>query len=126
MSTGGSIESVTLAGREFAVAADAEGTRDLGGFTNELMPNGNGTGRQKKTRKPWTLASLVLDIDDTRGDHEFLQGLADRSDWFPITVTYVSGVTYQGSGGITGDLVVNAANTTADVTLSGPGKLTQQ
>ncbi len=40
---GGSIESVTLDGRTFAVAADAEAQRKLGGFENEVQANGDGT-----------------------------------------------------------------------------------
>lgn len=126
MATGGSIESITLAGREFAVAADAESTRDLGGYTNEAMPNGNGTVRQKKTRKSWNLTVGGVEVDDTRGDHEFLQGLANRASPFPVTATYVSGVTYQGTGFIVGDLAANSTNTSVDLVLSGGGQLTQQ
>jgi len=39
-SVGGSIESITLGGREFAVAADAESQRKLGGWENEVQANG--------------------------------------------------------------------------------------
>ena len=45
MSVGGSIESVTLNGRSFAVAADADSNRFLGGFVNDVQANGNGSGR---------------------------------------------------------------------------------
>ena len=123
---GGPIESVSIAGREFAVAADADSNRDLGGFTNEVMMNGNGTGRLIKTRKPWNIDGLSLEVDDSRGDHEFLQDVADGVGFEPISVTYPSGIIYQGSGTITGDFNSSSQNATGAVVLTGPGKLTQQ
>ena len=72
---GGSIESVTLKGREFAVAADAESQRKLGGTENETRANGDGTARLVKTRVPFLLDGLTVVVDDTRGDHEYLQAL---------------------------------------------------
>lgn len=126
MSVGGSIESVALSGRTFAVAADADSNRDLGGFTNEVQSNGDGTARQIKTRKPWRIDGLSLSVDDTRGDHEFLQDLANRKSFFPVTVAYASGVIYQGTGQIVDELNLSSQSTTAPVTLSGPGKLTKQ
>ena len=42
---GGPVESVNIDGRYFAVAADADIGRELGGFTNENQPNGDGTAR---------------------------------------------------------------------------------
>ena len=67
---GGSIESVNLSGREFAVAADAEAQRKLGGFENEVQANGDGTARLIKTRVPLSLDGLTIEIDDDRGDQE--------------------------------------------------------
>ncbi|MCH9837696.1 hypothetical protein K0U83_18685 [bacterium] len=124
--TGGSIESITLDGRNFAVAADAEAQRKLGGFENEVQANGNGTGRIIKTRVPLALDGLTLEVDDDRGDHEYLQGLSNRNDFFPIAITQASGITYQGSAIITGELQVSTQNATAAVSLMGPGVLTPQ
>lgn len=123
---GGSIESVTLDGREFAVAADAEAQRRLGGWENEVQANGNGTARLIKTRTPLQLEGLTLECDDARGDHEFLQQLANRNDFFPVAITYASGDTYQGTAQITGDLQASSQNATASVSLMGPGVLTKQ
>lgn len=123
---GGSIESVTLAGRNFPVAADAEAQRKLGGWENEVQANGNGTGRLIKTRVPMSIDGLTVEVDDSRGDHEYLQELADRNDFFPLAITYASGVTYQGVGQITGELQAGSQNATAQVSLSGPGTLTRQ
>ena len=124
--TGGSIESVTLDGREFPAAADAEAQRKLGGYENDLQPNGNGTARVIKTRVPWSLDGLTIEIDDDRGDHEFVQELADRNTEFPIAITYVSGVTYQGAGQIVGEMQTSSQNATGAVSLMGSGKLTPQ
>ena len=123
---GGSIVSVTLDGRVFAVAADADSTRKLGGFENENQPNGNGTARQIKTRVLWMVDGLTIEIDDDRGDLEFLQALSDRPGYYPIAVTYASGAVYQGSGSVSGEFGASSQNATAPVALSGPGKLVKQ
>lgn len=125
-SVGGSIESVTLDGRNFAVAADAESQRKLGGFENEVVANGNGTARTIKTRVPLSLDGLSVEIDDDNGDLEFLQGLANRNDYFPIVISYASGVSYQGTAQIVGEMQSSSQNATASVSLMGPGVLTKQ
>ncbi len=126
MSTGGSMESVSLDGRQFAVAADADSQRKVGGFENEVQANGDGTARLIKTRVPWGASDLTLDIDDDAGDHEFLQELADRNGFFPITATYASGAIWQGSGQIVGEVQVSSTNATASVGLQGAGQMTLQ
>ena len=123
---GGSIESVTLDGREFAVGADAEAQRKLGGFENEVISNGNGTARLIKTVVPLSLDGLTIEVDDSRGDQEFIKDLADRNDFFPIAVTYASGVTYQGSAQLVGENTASSQNATAAISLMGPGILTKQ
>ncbi len=125
-SIGGSIESVTLAGRNFPVPADVEAQRKLGGFENEVQANGDGTARLIKTRVPLMLTGLTIQIDDSRGDHEFLQALANRNDYFPIAITYASGLTYQGTAQITDELQTGSQNATGTLSLSGPGGLTKQ
>lgn len=126
MATGGSIESVNVGGREFAVAADAEAQRKLGGWENEVLANGNGTARQIKTRVPLSLEGLTLEVDDDRGDQEYLQGLADGSSFFVLGVTYASGLTYQGQAQITGEFAYSNTSATAQTNFGGPGKLTKQ
>lgn len=126
MSVGGSVDAIALEGREFAVAADADITRKLGGFENEAQANGNGTVRIVKLRVPWALGGVVIEIDDTRGDQEYIQGLANRNTNFAIAITYVSGVTYQGQGQITDEAPSSSQNTTATISLMGPGEITPQ
>lgn len=123
---GGSIESVTLDGRIFPVTADAEGQRKLGGFENEVQSNGDGGGRLIKTRVPFSLDGLSVEIDDSRGDQEFLQALADRNDFFPLAITLASGVVWQGRGQLTGENPASTQSASATISLMGPGNLTQQ
>ena len=123
---GGSIESIAMDGREFAVPADTEVNRKLGGWENEVQANGDGTARVIKTRVPLSIDGLALSVDDSRGDHEFLQELADQSDYFPIAITYASGETYQGTAQIVGEMQTSNQSQTATVSLMGPGKLTKQ
>ena len=123
---GGSIESINLNGRTFAVASDADVNRKLGGFENEVLANGDGSGRLIKTRVPFNLEGVVISVDDDRGDQEFLQDLADAKDFFPMNVTYASGAVFQGSGQITGDLQYSSQSATAAPNIMGTGKLTKQ
>jgi len=123
---GGSLESVTLAGRYFAVAADAESNRKIGGFENEVQMNGDGTARLIKTRVPFMVDGLQLDVDDFAGDHEFLQELADRNDFFEMSATYASGAVWQGNGQITDELQFSNQSSTCAVSMQGTGTLTQQ
>jgi len=123
---GGSIESVTLDGRSFAVAADAEANRKLGGFENEVLANGDGTARLIKTRVPLSLDGLTVEIDDSRGDQEFLQELTNRNEYWPLSITYASGQTYQGTAQIVGENPASSQNATAAISLMGPGELTKQ
>ena len=123
---GGSLEGLHLDGRIFAIAADAESNRKLGGFENEVVANGDGSARIIKTRVPLSLDGLTVEVDDDRGDHEFLQDLADRKDFFPIALVYASGITYQGTAIITSEMQASSQSTTAEVSLMGPGKLVKQ
>ena len=123
---GGSIESISLGGRIFAVAADAEAEHKLGGFENEVQANGDGTARLIKTRVPLSISGLTVEVDDFRGDAEFLQALADRPDFFPIAITYASGLVYQGTAQIVDETASSSQNATASISLSGPGRLTKQ
>lgn len=123
---GGSLESVTLGGRLFPVAADAEAQRKLGGFENEVLANGDGSARLIKTRVPLSIAGLTINIDDSRGDQEFLQDLANQNDYFVLLLTYASGISYQGSAQLTGENPASSQAATAAINLMGPGLLTQQ
>lgn len=126
MGVGGSIEALTLDGRTYSVAADAEAQRKIGGFENEVQANGDGTARLIKTRVPLSLDGMTLDIDDAQDDAQFLQDLQDGNSFFPISITYASGKVYQGTAQIVGETQTSSQNATASVSLMGPGVLTRQ
>ena len=124
---GGSIQEVALSGRVFAVAADAEAQRKLGGYENEVQPNGDGmTARLIKTRVAWMIDGLSLEMDDSRGDHEFLQNLTNENEYFPVSITYASGETYSGTGQVTGETQTSSQSAMASVSLMGAGILSRQ
>ena len=81
---GGPIESVSIDGRNFPVAADADTNRKIGGDENEIQPNGDGSARIIKTKVPWKVDGLTVSVDDFLGDHEFLQGISDKNDFSVI------------------------------------------
>lgn len=123
---GGSIESITLKGRTFSVAADNEAQRKIGGFENEIQANGDGTSRIVKTRVPPSFAGLTVAIDDAASDQEFLQGLADGNEFFPVSLTLASGEVWQGLGQISGELQTSTQNATASFDIMGTGVFTRQ
>lgn len=123
---GGSIESVTLNGREFPVAADAEAQRKIGGFENEVLANGDGGARLIKTRVPLSIDGLTVENDDSRGDQEFLQELSNDTEFFALAITYASGITYQGTAQLTGEMQSSNQSATTAISLKGPGVLTKQ
>lgn len=126
MTIGGSVREFSIAGRSFAVAADADVNMKLGGSENETQANGNGTSRRLQTVTPWSLDGLVLTIDDDAGDLEFLQDLANDGGDEAVTITYASGEVYQGSGAPEGEIAKASQATTAAVKFAGPGALTKQ
>lgn len=123
---GGSVESINVAGREFAVTADADTNRKLGGTENEIQMNGNGTGRIIKTPVASGLTGMVVQCDDTRGDHEFLEEVKNGNDFVPTAVTYASGETYQGTAIITGELQFSSQSSTCAFDMQGAGTFTKQ
>lgn len=123
---GGSIESVSLGGRSFSVPADADTGRKLGGKENEYASNGDGTGRLIQTVTGWSIDGLLVQIDDTSDDEDFLQDLADEPDFFAVAITYASGAVRQGEGQIVGENPSASQAATKAISLMGQGKLTLQ
>lgn len=122
----GSMIGISINGREFKFAADADGSTDIGGYENEFQANGDGaTGRIIQTAKGWTFSGDAS-IDDDNGDHEFLQDVANSGKFVPIKSTYSDGTIRGGQGNITGAIEVSSMNGTASLTLKGPGKFQKQ
>ena len=126
MATGGSVESISLDGRVFAATADTDPGRKIGGFENEIQPNGDGTARMVKTRVAWSLTDVSISVDDTIDDDTFIQELIDGDAFIPITISMASGTVYQGTGQVTGENPTSAQSTSKTVNLGGPGQLTRQ
>jgi hypothetical protein len=126
MAIGGSMKELGIRGRTFAVTADNDSARKLGGYENEIQANGNGTARVIKTSTPWSLTGIQITVDDDNGDHEFLQEVADDNGVVPITFEYVSGAIYQATGTISGELQFANQSTSCTLDLGGGGKATKQ
>ena len=124
---GGSVQEVAIAGRIFPVTADADVSLRSGGKSVELQPNGDGSVRKILTNMPWQLEGLEIEIDDDRGDLEFLQDIADKAKADDdVSLTLSSGVTWGGRGTVVGEVTRSTQKSSASVTLGGPGKLEQQ
>jgi len=94
----GDIRQLTIKGREFDVKAeDANVSVDLGGYSNEVGLNGNGSTNVTQRRKVGGFSDCPVAIEDERKDLEFLQEIADAGVPVPVNLTLASGVTYTGS-----------------------------
>lgn len=123
---GGSIQSLTIKGRIFPVASDAEANKKLGGFENEVQANGDGTARKIMPRVPWAVDGLQVEINDDRGDQEFLQEVADSHDFVSMELELASGTVYAGTGTVTDEIQASSQNATASIKIGGPGKFEAQ
>ena len=125
-SVGGSIKEVTIDGRPFAVAADADVKLKLGGKKVEVQANGNGTARALGTVEPWSLSDIDIAIDHDKGDAQFLQDNADAMEFVTCTIELIDGTVYQGSGLVADDHDYSTGDATTGLTLMGQDKLTAQ
>ena len=120
----GSIQSLTLNGRRFTVAADVECEIKSGGFKNEVLVNGDGTTRVKKTRVPWQCTPEV-NINSDTDDFEYRETLKDNTLDVNTVVELVNGVRYQGIGTITGDLTYSTLEGKTKLEISGEKSMTK-
>lgn len=123
---GGSVESCSIMGRNFAVAGDADVSLQLGGFTKETKPNGDGSARPIFSRVPWMAEGLQVVIDHDSDALSFLQARANEAKYVDVTITFVGNVTFMGRGSVEGDVKYSSQNATATITLAGPGEATKQ
>jgi hypothetical protein len=123
---GGSVESVTINGRELPVTADADINRKLGGYENDVQANGNATARIIKTRVNPSLTGIVTECDDARGDHEFVQALADGDEFVPTAITYADGSVYEGVAIVSGELQHSNQSATLSFDMMGQGTFARQ
>ena len=121
--TGGPPETISIAGREFRCTGDSSPSVQLGGFNNEYQSNGDGSTRTIKTRIPWSISGLEVEVDTENEDFEFLNDVKDGADDVDVVLTYSNGTSYAGTGGIEGDLVNDQSKAAAGFEMKGPGKL---
>lgn len=123
---GGSMETISLAGRDFAVTADTDSSTKRGGFEAELAMNGDGTGRKIMTRVGWALGSVTVSVDQARDDAEYLQSIVDAKQFIDVTATYADGTTWGGRGTIIGEKTFSSVATAESFGMAGPGKWEKQ
>lgn len=120
----GDIRGLRWFGRELDVKGeDANVEVDLGGFTNEMGINGNGTGHDTQRRKKSRIGGVPVSIDDSRGDLEFLQEKANLGAYGPLQIVMPSGKTLGTSMKLTGDLFKSTGDGVATCTWEAPTKL---
>ena len=101
----GAIRALSIDGRPFSVAHDGSGNKASGGRNNETQMNGNGTFRVIQTLVPGSFSDINVNIDDSKGDQEFLKETAENGIPIPVVVTYASGISYTGNVVLTGEMV---------------------
>lgn len=123
----GDAEKIDIDGTLYAITSDTDFSRALGGYGNEVMSNGDGSSRLKKTRKKWAVTGMSVSCDDA-GDnqHQKLQDVADKRDFVQITLYMADGSKWSGRGQIEGDLVFSPQNVAATFDLGGEKRLTRQ
>lgn len=119
MSIHGAIRSMTIQGRAFQAAHDSGGNRQMGGRNNEVQMNGDGSFRTIQSVMPGAISDVNLEIDDTRGDLEYLQGIADEGLPVPVVVTYAANVSYTGDLVIVGEISKDENTGTATMSFQG-------
>lgn len=119
MALGGSIRRLSVKGRNFSVVGDADANMVLGGFTNTITANGDGTTQISQKRVPGALTDVEISLDNVRGDLEFLQDLANNGEVFPLYVEYSDGTAYSARVQIEGDLSRSSMDAKATVGFKG-------
>lgn len=104
MAIHGAMRSLTIKGRGFKVAHDGSGNKVMGGRNNEISMNIDGSFRVKQSIIPGSFSDIQVEADASKGDQEYLQGLADDGLPIPVVATYASNVSYTGDVVIAGEV----------------------
>jgi hypothetical protein len=116
----GDIRQLTIGGREIDIkGGDANVNIDLGGYSNEVGINGNGSVHNTQRRKIAGFSDCPVSVDDVRQDLEYLQGLSDAGRETDVTMTLASGVTYRGALIPVGDIVKATGDGTLTLEMRG-------
>jgi hypothetical protein len=115
----GPFVSHALGGRRFGCDAEDAVQMQLGGKSNDVVPNGDGTSRVKQSRVVASIEGSNFTFDPENGDPEYLQELRDSGKMFDYSGTTNDGTIYAGSMQITDDLKFDFKEGTVPVTMKG-------
>jgi hypothetical protein len=116
--TGGSMTTLSIAGRIFAVVADNDAKRKLGGYSNKIEMNGDGSARLIKLLEAWEVGDVVVSCDDVRGDQEFLKGIQAKQDFVRCLFSFPM-ADYSGDGQLTDQVEFSSQSATAKLSFMG-------
>jgi hypothetical protein len=112
----------------FFAVSSADSEIDLGGFRNNESKEGitgSGDAIWQMTNRRWSFSVDVANDMNTRQDLENLVALAEDLDETQITIQWINGITYGGSGKPVGDYKLNAKSSVFKLNWEGSGKLAQ-
>lgn len=115
---GGSSIDISINGRSFGIAEDADISQSLKKFENEVRANGNGTARVIRKKVVQSFEGITVAIDDTLQDFEYLSDMYELVN-VDFSVTLPSGAIYAGRGTLTGELKRGTEAATAEISISG-------
>ncbi len=115
----GALESIVIGGRRFTCDSEDEPKFKLPGFENEVLPNSDGTFRQKKKKVAGTITDINIVIDDSRGDQAYIEETAANLDFVDVSATKVDGTLVSGSMQITDEKVLDGGANTMAISLAG-------
>lgn len=95
MSVAGSLLKVTIDGSAYRVVSDADAAKIPNRFENAALPSSGGNMQQKVIRAENITG---IDLQVTTAELETLRELADRTDSYPMAITYPDGSTYRTNG----------------------------
>jgi len=104
MAAYGAMRNMTIGGRGFKVSHDGSGSKQIGGSSNELQMNGDGSFRTIRSVVPGSISDVNVELNDSNGDLEYLQGLATDGTETVVVATYASNISYTGSLVIIGEV----------------------
>jgi hypothetical protein len=119
MNISGPVESITIAGRRFAVDGEDAANVALSGFKNEVKFNGDGSKRIIRSRVNGSIKNLNAQITHKNKDLECLRDKQSTSDFFDVSLTYCDGTIYAGSMQFVDDITEDTQQGTAGISLEG-------
>lgn len=126
MATGGSVREINLDGNVFTVAGDAEVELHIGGYVNDVEPNGDGSGRKIMNASVGAVKGAPVNLDLANGDFETLTDLNNRTDFIPATATTVDGTIWEADVSIVDELNANLMKATAEISIKASGPFRRQ